>query len=284
MNLRSALIATDFSDEARFAARRAAGIAREAGIGGELAHVIPGTIPPALHVLAATRAREALAMAADECRQQGASFGTRLLTGNVAEELVSAARAHDLAVAGARGEDIVLYRFALGRTSVRLVQESEGAVLIVKRAVEGAYRRVVVGIDLSPASRSAALLAAQLAPAAHLELVHAFEVPYESTLRRSGTDEDTIERYRAEANAAALASIASFSAALPIAPERLSTIVLRGYPPKVLLDRVEAADARLVVLGKGSAGAVERFLVGSVALQVLELAPCDVLIVPAERA
>jgi nucleotide-binding universal stress UspA family protein len=283
MNLRSALIATDFSDAARFAAHRGAGIAREAGIGGELAHVIPATIPPALHVLAAARAQEALGVAADECRRHGASFGTRLLTGSVAEELVSAARAHDLVVAGARGEDVMLYRFALGRTSVRLVQESERPVLIVKRAAESAYRRVVVGVDLSPASRSAAILAARLAPASHLELVHAFEVPYESMLRRSGTDEDTIERCRAEANAAALASIASFSAALPIAPERLSTIVLRGYPPKVLLDRVEAAGAGLVVLGKSSAGAVQRFLVGSVALQVLEAAPCDVLIVPEER-
>jgi nucleotide-binding universal stress UspA family protein len=283
MNLRSALIATDFSDEARFAARRAAGIAREMGIGGELAHVVPGAIPPALHVLAATRAREALAVAAEECRREGASFGTRLLGGNVAEELVRAARAHDLAVAGARGEDVMLYRFALGRTSVRLVQESDRPVLIVKRAVESAYRRVVVGIDLSPASRSAALFAAGLAPAATLELAHAFEVPYESMLRRSGTDEGTIERYRDEANAAALASIASFSAALAIAPERLSTIVLRGYPPKVLLDRAEAARADLVVLGKSRTGAVERFLVGSVALQVLELAPCDVLIVPEDR-
>src|SRR6185437_11478105 len=99
MSLRSALIATDFSDEARFAARRAARIAHEAGIGGEIAHVIPGTIPPALHVLAATRAQQALAVAAGECREDGAEFGTRLLTGNVAEELVSAARGHDVVVA-----------------------------------------------------------------------------------------------------------------------------------------------------------------------------------------
>lgn len=277
--MNSALIATDFSTEAGHAARRASAIARETGMGGELVHVLPDSLPPELHVLAATRAQEALAAVAEDCHADGASFGMRLLSGNVGDELAAAARGHDLAIAGARGEDLLLYAFALGRTSVRLVQECERPVLVVKRAVASPYRRVVAAVDFSPASRAAVSLAARLAPGAHFELAHAYEVMFESTLRRAGTDEAAIEGYRVEANAKALAAMAAFAAALPIPPQRLSTFVLRGYPPRVVLDRAEGA-ADLVVLGKRSAGPVERFLLGSVALQVLELAPCDVLIVP----
>jgi CPA2 family monovalent cation:H+ antiporter-2 len=277
--VKSALIATDFSTEAGHAVRRASAIARETGLAGELVHVLPDSLPPELHVLAATRAQEALAAVAEQCHAEGASFGIRLLSGSVGDELAVAARGHDLAIAGARGEDLLLYHFALGRTSVRLVQESERPVLVVKRAVQRPYRRVVAAVDFSGASRAAVGLAARLAPNAQFELAHAYEVMFESTLRRAGTGEETIEGYRIEANARALAAMTAFAASLPIPPERLSTFVVRGYPPRVVLDRAEGA-ADLVVLGKRSTGPVERFLLGSVALQVLELAPCDVLIVP----
>jgi nucleotide-binding universal stress UspA family protein len=48
----------------------------------------------------------------------------------------------------------------------------------------------------------------------------------------------------------------------------------------VILDCAAQAGAQFIAIGKHAAGVVERLLVGSVALKVLEMAPCDVLIVP----
>src|SRR5690349_22161830 len=120
----SALIATDFSIEADAALRRAASIARETGGGVAIVHVLPASLPPQLHVPAATRAQKALALVAEEMAAGGARFDSRLASGEVADELIQASREHDYIVAGARGEDILL-DFGLGRTSTRLVRRSE---------------------------------------------------------------------------------------------------------------------------------------------------------------
>jgi nucleotide-binding universal stress UspA family protein len=56
-------------------------------------------------------------------------------------------------------------------------------------------------------------------------------------------------------------------------------VVEHGIPPRVILDSASKTDAELIVLGKHAAGIVEKLVVGSVALRVLEQAGCDVLVV-----
>jgi nucleotide-binding universal stress UspA family protein len=72
-----------------------------------------------------------------------------------------------------------------------------------------------------------------------------------------------------------------FIGTLALPRERTWRSVTRGYPPKVIVDVETEVGAQLVALGKHAAGLVEQVLVGSVALQVLERAQCDVLVVPA---
>ena len=52
----------------------------------------------------------------------------------------------------------------------------------------------------------------------------------------------------------------------------------------LIVDGAAQARAQLIVIGKHAAGVIERFLIGSVALRVLERAQCDVLIVPEKIA
>ena len=103
---------------------------------------------------------------------------------------------------------------------------------------------------------------------------------FESTLRFAGAAEDRIEAYRREAREKAMAEMAEFAARLPLPRAQMRPTVTLGYPPKVILDCAQQGNAQLVVIGKHAAGIVERFLIGSVALQVLEMAKCDVLVVP----
>jgi nucleotide-binding universal stress UspA family protein len=277
--MKSALIATDFSAEASAATQRAASIAEEIGLAGALIHVLPSTLPVDIHVDAAARAGEALAAVALRLQQKGLNFAPRLVSGDVSGELAKAAAQFDLVVAGARGEDVLL-DFAMGRTSVRLVRQSRRPTLIVKRPANAPYRRVVAAVDFSEPSRVAAACGVTLAPQAEFEFVNAFEVEFESSMRLGGVREDKIQRYRSEAREKAMLAIDEFSSSLEPRPKRLRHTVSRGYPPRVILNCAKETGAELIVIGKHCAGVIERSLVGSVALQVLEMAECDVLIVP----
>jgi nucleotide-binding universal stress UspA family protein len=281
--IRSALIATDFSAEAIAATRRAARIASEAGLHGVLVHVLPGPLPAQEHLNAAARAQAALELVAEELKGEGLRFEPRLLSGYVVGELARLAGQFDLVVAGARGQD-ALRDFYLGRTSLRLVRESPCPVLIVKRPADEGYRRVLAAVDFSAPSLAAASKGVQLAPNAQFDLLNAFEVPFESALRRAGVEEHKLQSYRLRAEEEAIGAMRELAQRLPVTPERVSMYALHGYPAKVISDRATQIGAQLVVIGKHAAGVVERTLIGSVSLQVLERAPCDVLVVPENAA
>jgi nucleotide-binding universal stress UspA family protein len=275
----SLLIATDFSTEAGYATRRAAAIAREAPWSVHLLHVLPASLPPALHVAAAGRAQEALAAVAEALGRNGVPVSPQLGSGDVAAELAKAAAAHELIVLGARGQD-VLRDFATGRTALRVVRESRQPVLLVKHAPEGPYRRVVAAVDFSEPSFHAAGRGVVLAPRAQFDLLNAFEVEFESSLRLAGVASDHVERYRHEARENAMAALEAFAGRLGVSRGRVWPVATHGYPARVICDHAARTGAELIVIGKHCAGLVERTLIGSVALQVLENAPCDVLVVP----
>lgn len=277
--LASALLATDFSDEAGWAARRAASIAAETGLRGALVHVLPASLPPDLHASAALKAQQALSTVAAQLRADGASFEPRLLSGDFDTELARAASGFDLIISGARGGDMLL-DFAIERASMRIVRNSRRPALVVKRPPQGPYRRVLAAVDFSEPSRAAAAFGAQVAPRADFDFVHAFEVEFERSLRLVGVVESKVDQYRREAREKAMAAMEEFLGRVPVPRERAWPSLARGYAPKVILDRASESGADLIVIGKHAAGIVEHLLVGSVALQVLELARCDVLVVP----
>jgi nucleotide-binding universal stress UspA family protein len=273
------LVATDFSAGADWALRRAAQLAAATGKRGALVHVLPGSLPAGMHAEAAAQAQQALGDLAGGLKRDGLSFEPRVLSGDVARQLSRAAADFDVAVAGARGAGL-LVDFVLGRTSTRLVRNSSRPTLIVKRAAAGAYRRVVAAVDFSQPALEACTFALRIATQADFHLVHAFEVEFESSLRLGGAAEEQIQAYRQRAREAAVEQMDRFVGKLGLAPERAWRVVEHGFPARVILDAAARTDAELIVLGKHAAGVVERILVGSVALRVLEQAPCDVLVVP----
>jgi nucleotide-binding universal stress UspA family protein len=277
--MKSALLATDFSNEAETARRRVVSMANDIGLGGAIAHVLPASLPAELHLPSAAQAQKALAIVSEEMKRDGASFEPRLLSGDVAGELTRAGAQFDMVVAGARGQGVLL-DFSIGRISTRLVRGSPRPVLVVKRPAPDPYRRVVIAVDCSEPSLAAAACAIQICPKASFHLVHAFEVEFESTLRRVGTTQDRIEAYRREAREKAVSQLTAFADRLSLPRAQVRWTATLGYPPKVIVDSVEREKAQLVVLGKHAAGVLEHLMVGSVALQVLEMAKCDVLVVP----
>ena len=281
--MKSALIATDFSVDSQAATRRALSIASEIGLRGTLVHVLPDSLPADMQVLSASRAQAALAVSAEELKRAGLEVEPRLVSGEITQEIADASREFDLVIAGGRAQRIFT-DYVLGRTWTRLVRQCVRPTLIVKRAGDVPYRRVVAGVDFSPTSLAATLCAMELAPKADFNLVHAFEAEFESSLRLGGVTEDRIYEYRREAREKAMAQMAAFTGRLPLPHAQVWSTTTLSYPPKLILDSAEQTEAELVVLGKHAAGALEKFFIGSVALQVLEMAKCDVLVVPEKAA
>ena len=278
--------ATDFSDDAGHAARRAALLSVRQRASLELVHVVERASLDAVRALArepldlADRLVEDAQRALGEyAAALGSGISSRVAVGDVLEEILAgSAGAHLLAV-GAHGVN-PLRDAIVGTTAARLVGKCHPPILVVRQLPKDDYRNAVVAVDLRPGSERALAAAARIAPDAHLSAIHAYEVPFEAMLSRAGVDAADIERHRAEAFGRAFAEIQRLSAAAGGDAERFLPIVERGDAARLVLERARAIGADLIVIGKRRRPALESIALGSVTRHILANAKADVLVLP----
>ncbi len=284
------VVATDFSDGARHALRRAALIARRSGAPLVVVHVFNdglwasiraelGLVRDAAgHTAEAAQAR--LAQLRDELLAEfGAAFPVRteMLSGRAARaigEYLTALPAR-LLVVGEHGENWVR-EAVLGGTALKLLENTRLPVLLVRRPATGEYARIVVATDFSPTADRAAQLAQATFPEAWHCLLHAYSVHFEGRMRLASASDADIERYREHERINALNRMQTFVARhRPAEP-----LLVHGYPATALLEQARTLEADLIVLGKHGGGTLEENLLGSVTQNVLYHAGCDVLLSP----
>ncbi|MEP0548882.1 MAG: universal stress protein [Rhodothermales bacterium] len=140
-------------------------------------------------------------------------------------------------------------------------------------------RTVVAGLDFSEGSEAALVRAADLAERLHarLHLVHAASI-FNLDLGSLPQPEEPTDVLEARTRAFAEAALGGDEALDVIGPE---VVVRRGeVAAEVLLDYVREVGADLVVVGTHGRRGVRHLLAGSVAEEVVRLAPCPVLTVP----
>lgn len=212
----------------------------------------------------------------DELQADDVDLRARLGHGDPAEVAVeiAALERSDLIVTGiARSSP--LSDILLGRTVDRVVRNAPVPVLVVRRRGRVGYRRVVVGTDLSEASRKALLTALAWFPRVPVLLFHAYRPPM------SGLVSDS-EQARSQMYVAALAECQAFLDACGLSGaerERVAIHAEYGQPEQLLADYERKVGADLVVLGSHGRGAVFDVLIGSTARRVLEQVDTDVLVV-----
>ena len=184
------------------------------------------------------------------------------------------AAASDLVVLGAHGRGH-LKDWLLGTTAERVVRKGDRPALVVKRLPEGPYRRVLVAVDFSDTSRRALLLAARLAPGAHLTLLHAYEFWYEARL--TGMSTEAQRRLHQEYELWAHAQLVALAQEAGLDRKTLTLLVRRGYPATVIVNSIADQRADLVAIGTRGLTGLHSVLLGSVAAHVLREAECDVL-------
>ena len=198
-------------------------------------------------------------------------------------ELVDVEEA-SLVVVGSRGFG-GLRASVLGSVSYECVHRSTKPIVVVRDGMDhrrpGAARRVVVGIDGSPASLEALEWAVEAAVArrAELRVVHAWHLPYVGTDIYGGmlaVDPDTFEDVARKVVDDALAKVDTRGLDVPMT----TCVVHDGAAPAVL---AAAAEADLVVVGARGTGGFTGLLLGSASNQIVHHAPCPVVVVPAGR-
>ncbi len=285
------LAATDLSAPARHAIERAALVSLETAMPLHLLHVA--------NLAPLERLRQMMAAASDDMQQQvldaaqtrladlsaalqkrfGVPAERHVVAGALLPELTRKLGDLEagLLVCGAKGESVIRH-LLMGTTALRMLSTAPCPVLVVKQVPHEPYRRLLVTVDFSIWSRRAIKLAQRLAPHAEIVLLHAFEVPFEGTLRYASVAEETISHYRVVARQEAMEKLYALRDETGLSARDSALIVLHGDPASRIVEQEQERDCDLIVIGKQGESMLENLLLGSVTKHVLNESQSDVLV------
>lgn len=132
------------------------------------------------------------------------------------------------------------------------------------------FHHILVAVDFSEASRRALRLAAPLATYdAHLSALHVRNVDW----RYEVLDTPELELERSDARYRLEALVREFGA-----PQKIQTILLKHWAvSQTILSTLAKEDADLLVIGTRGRGGLQKLALGSVAEELMRLAPCPVM-------
>lgn len=281
--MKTIAIASDLTARSDRALARGLALAAQQKGKAHALHVVDSELPDALRSHTVEWARGALAREVAACAQAPAGIAScHVVTGKPGE--IIAARAHalgaDLLVLGTH--DTARRGGFATTTAWRIMAASPVPVLLVTQHTNAPYNQVVIGVDFSVHARAALRQALRLAPAAHFTLVHAYTPPFRSSL---GTPDYLEAMAYAERLAfdqflgEEMALLDAQARAIGVAPGALQSELVEGPPGLVLRQACARLSAELLVIGTHGRTGMGRALWGSVATEMLEDPPCDVLVV-----
>jgi universal stress protein E len=168
-----------------------------------------------------------------------------------------------------------------GTIAEKIVSARNSPVLVVQASAKAAYRNVLLALDVAAGSRAAVRAAERfvLKDGVKATAIHAW----------SATDHAVFQVADLEAAGAAVTADASpGSAAVAMHdlleqesadPSRYELVVTQGNPLPTILRAIGKRQPDLLVMGTRGDGRMRRAVLGSVANQLLKVAPCDILIV-----
>jgi len=289
--IRTILVATDLSRGAFAAVRRAALIARAHNAKLEVAHVFPSSLrlwnePPAELAAVEADLRTSVSDNLDALVSQiesesGVRAHVVVLDGKPFAGIAarSQAIAADLIVVGAHGENVTTP--LIGTTAHRVLRLAGKPVLLVRRtppleqAAPSGYKHIVVATDFSDDSAQAAAAAHRLFPDSDIALFHAYEAPFEAKLT-GRVSEVALKGYRQRAFDQAHQELGSFATRVNLS--EAPRIVRHGSPARRIHEYAAETSADLIAVGSEEVPRLQNALLGSVSLDVVTQAGCDVLL------
>jgi len=160
-----------------------------------------------------------------------------------------------------------------GTTSERTIRHGNMPVLVVKKRPISPYRRVLLAVDFSECSSKLVNFAARFLPDGQFQLVHAYDTPYKAFLTDKAVQREVSESHHEQMEC----FVRDHCAPLQLEPAQ---IVRLGSARQVIFEEIERLQPDLLIVGTHGRGVIGRAIVGSVAEDLLNHMPCDVLAVP----
>ena len=276
------VVATDFSPPAKDAFSRTLQLPLRTGASIELLHVMPDERDPDAAGLRELEAMRQLELARDEAvAALGTAAGIHASLVRGLPFATIAERAHharaDLVVVGRHGERS-LRDLLIGSTAERVIRNGSTSVLVVGGKPAAHYRRPLVAIDMSPSSRLALELAAELRDPGleAIDVLHVIDLPLRM-YASEGQLVPALERRRGELEHSVRAEVVQFLAGVA-AGVRWNLAIELGDARSTILEQARRRGSDLLALGTKGRTGLTRVLVGSVAEGVIRHAPCDVVV------
>ncbi len=168
--------------------------------------------------------------------------------------------------------------YFLGTAVDMLLRRSPYPVLIAKERPRTSYDHIVIGTDLSEASKHGVEAAVRMFPQAQLHLVHAFHVPYEAWQHA--------EYVRTELASAAQEQCDGFTQKLDVSPacrEQMTMELVEGSPITAINRALRKYDAHLCALTSHGYGGWRQAILGSTVSDLLKTLTVDTLVLHPEH-
>lgn len=289
-NPQTIVIGTTLTPGSEGIVRTGAAVARALGASPWLIHAFaPPAFPSELGALDSRWIEEQTQELRQRLLRQAAQTGLAELPGFVPDQacLVLGAPHHeitelarriraDLIVVGA-SEAGAIHRAFLGSTADRVVRKAPCPILVVRSETAFPPAQALIPVDLSPASANALRWGRSFlrriggeAPAETTTLFVLNPLEVAGSLQFT---ESQVTRFARDEMSRFVAENAPRDAAL-------SCRVVTGYPREEILFAASEQQADLLILGTHGRSGLERMMIGSVAMQVLERAACNIVVVP----
>lgn len=202
-----------------------------------------------------------------------------IILGDPAERVIEHARAiaSDFLITGPAQVKVIGDKL-FGSTAARILRHARQPFLAVRRREEGPYRKVVVAVDFSAASRDAYLCGQALFPRAEFTLIHAYNVCPDWRGNTARSIDIVEEEEKARVILKAEQELRNFTGG-PEGDLTHEGVLARGTPEAALVGYFDEHWPDLVVTGTHGQTGVQEALIGSVTERFLHVLPCDILAV-----
>lgn len=253
------LVASDLSDRSRLAVRRGVELAAELHADLTVVHVVDAAMPTELAEQIKSNAEVMLlSEVVSDMAGRRVTHRVDVRVGDPVEEIRIAASEHEatLLVLGAHRRRVFMDNIK-ETTMERVVRASDVPVLLVARAFERSYQKVLAATALSPICAAALHKVQRIAPEAALHLFHAHEVSFAKEARR---DFDT------------------WRVSLDVPSGLAEPIYFEGKATDAVEELMEEGGYDLLVVAAHTRTARHRYLLGSFSAKMIRNPTCDVLI------
>jgi nucleotide-binding universal stress UspA family protein len=282
--VKTILAATDFSSRSDRAIRRAVLLAKQHDASTVLVHVVDDDQPQRILRVEQMETSAVLEDMARTTREvDGVACHSKIVLGDPFEGIVKAGDEDDadVIVMGEHRRQALKNVF-VGTTAERTIRNSRRPVLIASAVPASFYRHVLIATDLSDSSREAlhAVVALGLNKQAEVSVVHVFDAFGSGLMTRASLNEDQVKYYVETERDRAAQDLAGFLQDMPIQPMYRLLKLNESSPASAICLAAKEIAADLIVVGTHGRTGITKFLLGSVAENVLRTSACDVLAVP----